>query len=116
MGTSGDRLVIMPIRSVISAPSIRSPSIWQREILPNLTVSATFVNEGSDCEGNSVLRPSGSQQRLVEIVKRKYLFFVHTQTIIKHLSPEAHIFSLDSESSPPSANRHSALHIIPYSS
>lgn len=53
MGTSVDGLVCVPIRPVISGPSIRSPAVWQQEMRLNWTLGANFVNQGAECKEQS---------------------------------------------------------------
>lgn len=37
-----------PIRTVISGPFIRSLAVWYSEMLPELTLSTNFANQGKD--------------------------------------------------------------------
>lgn len=53
MGTSVDGLAFVPIRTVISGLSIRSPTIWQSEMLPKWTLGTNFANQGAGCKAQS---------------------------------------------------------------
>lgn len=53
MGTSVDGLACVPIRAVISGPSIRSPAVWQSEMLPKWTLGDNFANQSAECKEQS---------------------------------------------------------------
>lgn len=48
----------VPIRTVISGPSIRSPTVWRSEMLPKWTLAANFANQGAECKEQSSARES----------------------------------------------------------
>ncbi len=58
MGTSVDGLMCVPIITVISGPSIRSPAVWQNEMLPKWTLCANFANQGTECKEQSSAQES----------------------------------------------------------
>lgn len=57
-GTSVVGLVCVPIRTVISGPSIRSTAAGRSEMLPKWTLAANFANQGSKCKEQSSARES----------------------------------------------------------
>lgn len=53
METPVDGLVCVSIRIVISGPSIRTPAVWQSEILRKWTLGTYFANQGTECTEQS---------------------------------------------------------------